>query len=168
MTPPTLVTNLLPGTLVWREDVHVGLVSHYGIVLQTWPCYVGHIDKSQTGHLRVKVEPFETFAQGRQVRCEPVDHPIPLDAMWTRVNAVAQAKKPFGLLCWGQDWNCESFARFVKCGLPHSEQAAGANKVLLGLVAVGAFAALVSSGSSTSFDANVGRYRDRNGRFAAG
>jgi hypothetical protein len=179
MTPSTHDTALVPGTLVWREDVHLGLVSHFGIVLQTWPCYVAHIDKSQTGHLRVKVEPFEAFTQGRQVWFEPVVQPVSLEDMWTRVNAVAQAKKPFGLLCWGEDWNCESFARFVKSGLPHSEQATSANKVLFGVAVVGALAALVSSatssdtssdtssGSSTSFDAKVGRFRDRKGRFAA-
>ncbi len=176
MTPPTPATALLPGALVWRDDVHLGLVSHYGIVLQTWPCYVAHIDKSQAGHLRVKVEPFEAFAQGRQVWFEPVVQPVALEDMWTRVNAVSEAKKPFGLLCWGEDWNCESFARFVKSGLPHSEQATSANKVFLGVAVVGALAALLSSAtssgtsssSSTSFDAKVGRFRDRKGRFAAG
>jgi hypothetical protein len=175
MNGPKPVTTLLPGTLVWRDDVHVGLVSHYGIVLQTWPCYVAHIDKSQTGHLRPKVEPFDAFAQGRQVWCEPVRGPVPLEEMWTRVNEVAQAKRPFGLLCWGDDWNCESFANFVKSGLPHSEQATSANKVLFGVAVVGALAALVtsaastdtSSASSTSFDPKVGRYRDRKGRFVA-
>lgn len=182
MTSPTPATALLPGALVWRDDVHLGVVSHYGIVLQTWPCYVAHIDKSQTGHLRVKVETFEAFAEGRQVWFQPVVKPVPLEDMWTRVNAVAQTKKPFGLLCWGDDWNCESFANFVKSGLPHSEQATTANKVLLGVALVGALAALVtsaastdtssgsstaSSGSSTSFDPKVGRYRDRKGRFVA-
>lgn len=175
MTPSTPAAALLPGALVWRDDVHLGVVSHYGIALQTWPCYVAHIDKNQTGHLRVKVEPFEAFAQGRQVWFEPVAQPVRLEEMWTRVNAVAAAKKPFGLLCWGEDWNCESFARFVKSGLPHSEQATNANKMLFGVAVVGALAALVSSGtsspassgSSASFDAKVGRYRDRNGRFAA-
>lgn len=96
--------------------------------------------------------------------------------MWTRVNAVAQAKKPFGLLCWGDDWNCESFANFVKSGLPHSKQATTANKVLFGAAALGALAALAtsaassgtSSGSSTSYDPKVGRFRDRRGRFVAG
>jgi hypothetical protein len=159
-----LVANLPPGTLVWREDVHFGAVNHFGVVLQTWPCYVAHIDKGETGHLRVRVEPLVAFAHGRQVTYEPVDEPVPLDAMWTRVNDVAQAKRPFGLLCWGEDWNCESFAHFIKSGLAHSEQAASANGVLFGAAVVGAFA-LLARGGFSSYDANVGRYRDGKGRF---
>lgn len=161
------VPTLLPGTLVWREDVHFGVVNHFGVVLQTQPCYVANIDKGETGRLRVKVESLETFAQGRQVTYEPVDRPVPLEVMWTRVNEVARANPTFGLLCWGYDWNCESFARFVRSGLPRSEQAAGANAVLL-VLAAGTFAVLASRGSSSSFDDNVGRYRDSKGRFTSG
>jgi hypothetical protein len=29
--------GLLPGTLVWRKDVHIGLVDHYGVVLSLEP-----------------------------------------------------------------------------------------------------------------------------------
>jgi hypothetical protein len=167
--------RLLPGTLVWRKDVHVGLVNHYGVVLQTSPCFVAHIDKSATRHLRVKVESFEEFAAGLQVTFEPVAEPVPLDEMWVRVNDVAQAKRPFGLLCWGEDWNCESFARFVRDGLPKSEQAVGAN-LLLGVAAVIGVLALAASGEEASegtqaasgvrYDVKARRYRDSKGRFA--
>lgn len=163
-----LGTGPFPGSLAWRKDVRLGLVDHYGVVVQSWPLVIAHIDKSITGHLHVKVEPFETFAEGREVTFEPVAEPVPLDVMWTRVEAVARSKRPFGLLCWGEDWNCESFARFVKDGLPQSEQAVGAN-VLLGTAAlVGVVALVASGGTDSSYDANVGRYRDRKGRFTSG
>lgn len=158
--------RLLPGTLVWRKDAHVGLVNHYGVVLQTSPCFVAHIDKSVAGDLRVKVEPFEQFAEGRPVTYEPVNEPVPLEEMWVRVNDVARSKRPFGLLCWGEDWNCESFARFVKGGLPQSKQAVGTNLLLGGAAVVLALAALGGAGST--YDANAGRYRDSKGRFTSG
>ena len=61
-------------------------------------------------------------------------------------------------------WNCESFARFIRDGLPHSEQAEGAKKVLVGAAVVGGIA-LALRASSRTFDENLGRYRDRKGRF---
>jgi hypothetical protein len=90
-----------------------------------------------------------------------------VDETWTRVAEVVKAKRPFGLLCWGQDWSCESFARFVKNGLPHSEQAEAAKKVLAGAAILGLVVALVKSGTSSSFDANAGRFRDRRGRYTS-
>jgi hypothetical protein len=59
------------------------------------------------------------------VTYEPVDAPVPLDKMLNRIDAVVQAKKPFGLLTMGDAWNCESFARFVRAGLAVSKQANG-------------------------------------------
>jgi hypothetical protein len=93
----------------------------------------------------VKVEPLDIFAPGRLVKYELVDRPISLEQMWPRVNAVAQAKKPFGLLAWGDTWNCESFARYVKSGLPHSEQASKFTTLLVGAATVWALVALAKS-----------------------
>jgi len=121
-----LPMNFQPGALVLRPDVHVGLVNHYGVVVQTFPVpAVAHIDKNNAGHLNVKIETLEEFGQGREVKYEPVESAVPLAEMWNRVHDVAQARRPFGLLAFGETWNCESFANFVKQGLPVSRQADG-------------------------------------------
>lgn len=141
-----LPRDFQPGALVWRDDVHVGLVSHYGVMVQTFPIpAVAHIDKTDTGHLNVKVQSLEEFAQGREVKYEPAAAPVPLGEMWNRVSAVAQAKLPFGLFAFGEDWNCESFARYVKNGLPVSEQAEGFKKFLGVAALVGVVLVLASS-----------------------
>ena len=51
-----MTKNLVPGSLVWRKDVHVGLVDHYGVVLSVDPLVVAHIDKDSRLKLRVRLE----------------------------------------------------------------------------------------------------------------
>src|SRR5216684_2418863 len=108
--------HLLPGSLLWRKDSYVGVVDHYGILLQAFPPVVAHIDKSIEGYLQPRVEAYEQFAAGRQVMGEPVAEAIPLEVMWPRVNEIARVKRPFGLMAFGDTWNCESFARHVREG----------------------------------------------------
>ncbi len=131
----------MPGTLVWRRDLHVGLVNHYGVVL-TDDLHIAHIDKASAGHLRVKIEAAEKFAAGQPWFYEPRAAPVALDAMWPRVEQVRKERRPFGLLCWGESWNCESFARYVRDGIAQSLQAASANQVL-GVVALVAFVGFI-------------------------
>ena len=145
MLVPDLPRGLLAGALVWRDDVHLGVVDHYGVAVQTFPVpAVAHIDKSTTGHLNVKIESLEDFAQGRQVKFEPVEAAIPLEQMWDRIVAVKNARLPFGLLTFGQDWNCESFARYVRAGLPVSNQAEGFKTFLAGAAIVAAVLVIAS------------------------
>lgn len=158
---------LVPGTFVWRKDVYLGFVDHYGIVVQSSPCFVANIDKSATRRLNVKIEPFAVFAAGRPVIAELPPAPVDLNTMWLRVRAVAASQRPFGLLTWGQDWNCESFARFVRDGIPRSTQADGANVVIGVSVLTGVVGLLAAALRGPKFDRSVGRYRDAQGRFVA-
>lgn len=168
--------RLIPGTLVWRKDLHLGLVYHYGVVLALGGARVAHIDKNQAGCLHVKIESLDEFAAGKKVTFELLETPVSLDAMWDRVQEVERSKRPFGLLNWGDDWNCETFARFVKKGIPESTQADAGNAALILAGAVAVLGALVSAAQdstparansqSVTYDAALGRYRDGMGRFA--
>ena len=145
MLVPDLPPGFLAGALVWRDDVHLGVVDHYGVAVQTFPVpAVAHIDKSATGHLNVKIESLEDFGQGRPVKFEPVATPVPLEQMWDRIVAVKNARLPFSLLAFGEAWNCESFARYVRAGLPVSNQAEGAKKLLVGAALVAAVLMIAS------------------------
>jgi hypothetical protein len=178
--------RLLPGTLLFRKDVYKHLVDHYGIVVQEAPCYVAHIDKTDTGHLNVKLDPYHVFAGGWPVQAEFVDTPIALPDIWKRLEWVRQNKLPYGMLCWGPTWNCESFARYVRSGLAVSRQASDANGVLGIVAAIGSLIWLASQSSDTprsnpssaprhaaastptpTFDHRTRRYRDPFGRFVA-
>src|SRR5713101_6427042 len=125
--------HLLPGSLLWRKDSYVGVVDHYGILLQAFPPVVAHIDKSIEGYLQPRVESYEQFAAGRQV-------------MWPRVNEIARVKRPFGLMAFGDTWNCESFARHVREGIARSTQAISAKEALVILgVTVGVVALIATA-----------------------
>lgn len=181
------ITEFLPGTLLFRKDVYTGLVEHYGILLQASQSWVAHIDKSESGHLRVKTESFEEFAAGLPVKAEPVQIAVPIEEMWNRIEWVRQNRIPYGMLEWGQSWNCETFARYARDGVPQSTQASNANGFLaatlfgFGALGVLAMAASALSGGADgceaeankafeekSFDQRVQRYRDSRGRFASG
>ncbi len=138
--------HLLPGSLLWRKDSYVGVVDHYGILLQAFPPVVAHIDKSIEGYLQPRVESYEQFAAGRQVMGEPVAEAIPLEVMWPRVNEIARVKRPFGLMAFGDTWNCESFARHVREGIARSTQAISAKEALVILgVTVGVVALIATA-----------------------
>lgn len=122
--------RLWPGTLLFRKDVYKQLVNHYGIVVQESPCVIAHIDKTQEGFLNPKIELYETFAAGIHVTAEPSAAPVPVDELWNRLESVRQTKRPYGLMAWGDAWNCESFARFVRDGIARSTQAEVATRVL--------------------------------------
>src|SRR5260370_9265762 len=128
---------LLPGSLLWRKDLKLNAVDRYRALLQSWPPLVAHINKSVDGYLEPRVESFEAFAAGREVKAEPAPSPIPIDEMWSRVQEIARARRPFGLMAFGEAWNCESFARYVRQGIAHSVQATSAKEALaiLGVVA---------------------------------
>lgn len=55
--------------------------------------------------------------------------------MQRRIEEIERRPPPFGLLAFGGRWNCESFARYVSCGAPASNQATIA-KGFLGVAAV--------------------------------
>lgn len=159
----TMNEGLLPGSLVWRKDVHAGLVDHYGVVLALDPLRVAHIDKGAEGRLRVKRDDsFEEFAAGHPVTYERRTIAVPRDVMERRIGEIENAPPPFGLLAIGNRWNCESFAKFVSQGSPTSAQAATAK----GIISVAAlFGLAILNENGTSVDAN-GYRRARNGRFA--
>jgi len=50
--------------------------------------------------------------------------------MWPRVQEVATARRPFGLMTFAQAWNCESFANFIRSGIPHSKQATSGKEAI--------------------------------------
>ena len=145
--------RLLPGSLLWRKDVNLGIVDHYGILLHANPPLVAHIEKEMLpnagppGHLRTKIEAYEEFAAGSDVTAEAVERAVPVDVMWNRVQAVSEAKKPFGLMAFGESWNCESFARFVRDGIAHSVQAQKGKEALAILGVVGIVFLLVAVAS---------------------
>jgi hypothetical protein len=59
-----------------------------------------------------------------------------------RIAEVEAKGPPFGLLTIGQDWNCESFARYISAGTPVSNQANVAKKVGLAVFVTGTMMAL--------------------------
>lgn len=145
---------LLPGSLLWRKDLHIGLVDHYGVLLQSNPPLIAHIEKvpstdsAYEGYLRPKVESFEVFAAGRAVMAEAISHAVPLDQMWPRVQEVASAKRLFGFFTFDNDWNCESFARYVRDGSARSLQAEDGKGWLMVLGVIG-FVTLVARSGPT-------------------
>jgi hypothetical protein len=155
--------GLLPGSLVWRKDVHAALVDHYGVVLALDPIRIAHIDKGAEGRLRVKrQDSFEEFAAGHRVSYGPRTTPILREAMERRITEIENSLPPFGLLAIGSHWNCESFAKYVSQGAPDSTQATAAKGILAVIATVG-FALLNENG--TSVDGN-GYRRAKNGQFA--
>lgn len=155
--------GLLPGSLLWRKDVHTGLVDHYGVVLALNALRVAHIDKGVEGRLRIKRnDSFEEFAAGHAVTYERRTTPVSRDAMERRITEIENSPPPFGLLAMGNDWNCESFARYISQGAPESTQATVA-KGIFAVVATLGLAILNENG--TSVDDN-GYRRAKNGRFA--
>ena len=147
----------LPGCLLLRDDVYIGLVKHYGVMMSQSPIVIAHIDKSAEGKLRVKLESFETFAAGREVRYLPVTTPVALELMRQRIDDVERKGPPFGLLEIGQAWNCESFARYISTGTPCSTQADAAKG--LGAVALFVAAAWAIAASAEQDNAQRGALR---------
>lgn len=155
--------GMLPGSLLWRKDVHTGLVDHYGVVLALAPLQVAHIDKGAGGRLRVKRhDSFEEFAAGHSVTYERRTTAVPREAMERRIGEVQNSPPLFGLLAIGNRWNCESFAKYVSQGTPASAQAT----VVKGLVTfVAAISLALLNENGTSVDGS-GYRRATNGRFA--
>ena len=134
-------TGFLPGAVLSRPDLHTGGVQHYGVLLLPYPHsqQVADVDKGEGGLIRVRLCSMEEFAAGHQVTYEPIDSPIPLSLMWSRIQAVVETRRAFGLLALGENWNCESFARYVREGSARSSQAESA----LGILGLAAAVAVV-------------------------
>ena len=138
-----------------RTPGRIGVIWHYGIylgVVNGTPLVV-HNSKTEK---RVGVATLESFCEGRSVYIEkrpPAE----------RVEAVVEAA-----LSWVGtqydlfNFNCESFANVVHEGRASSPQVG--RGLALG-AALGAYGLLSWLGSRPTYDADVARYRDRNGRF---
>jgi len=96
------------------------------------------------------------FSQGKPLRIESVPAPGTEGAIVSR--ALAMQGQRYDLVCF----NCETYANFVTEGRAYSGQ--------VRVVAVGAGIVLGAIGlyymnRAASYDRNVGRFRDRRGRF---
>jgi hypothetical protein len=152
--------EMLPGCLIFRKDVHVGLVDHYGVVLAVDPVQIAHIDKAANGNLRIKgYESLEEFAAGAECKLWPRNDAVARELMDARIREVENRPPPYGLLAIGQKWNCESFARYVADGMPASRQAEqGLLKAVLAAV-VTFVGAIIVNENGTALDSNGCRSR---------
>lgn len=134
----------------------VGFVRHSGIFagFSGGTAWVIHNSKQQR---QVVLEPWAVFTEGRPVRIER------RAASGMGGPVVDAARRWLGTEYELTTFNCEHFVTAVHDGCAKSPQLAGWTTVSLLGLAYWAF-----SGSGSSYDPFVDRYRDRAGRFTRG
>jgi hypothetical protein len=133
----------IPG--VWHYGVYLGFVNSIPVVI--------HNSKVER---RVVVSPYDQFSGGQPVYLVKRPAAELVDALVEA--ALSLEGTQYDLL----NFNCETFANLVHEGTPTSPQVTGWMTVATSLVGIGV---LSRYASGSTYDPDVGRYRDRNGRF---
>lgn len=135
----------------------LGVVTHYGIYLgeSNGIRWVIHNSKLER---RVVIEPLYGFSEGRPIRVER--RAIPGREESVIRAALAYLGTQYNLL----QFNCEHFVTLAHEGNAKSPQLATTLFSLL----VGGIGLAVWSENRPEYDAGIGRYRDKRGRFVRG